>query len=850
MQAGKTRMIRHICICLLFFFSIPLSAQEYGLKFYGHDVTLDKRTELNLTPENFLNLEDEFEISFDLKLDIITPDNIFGYVFRIVNQEDINVDLLSTPTPVGQLNLVIGNNNSVVPVGDATDFVNNWFNFRIKFFLSEDRMVFYTPDSFYVYTDIGFQAKDAFKIIYGANDYQNFKTTDVPSISIRNIRIYERGKLKYYWPLDLRHGSVVKDEIKGKPALVKNPNWLMLSHQSWQLEFKEKYKGYYLTAIDKKNEVIYFLGNQNYHIYSVEEQTFLTKSYNNQSLDLSSNYGAIYNPNDGKVYCYMIDDKQFSSLDTETGEWKHSGFYSYEETKHRHHNSYFDTINNSVYLLGGYGFHKYSNDVIKLDFKDNKVHNLSTNNSIFHPRYLAGLGALNDTVYLFGGYGSETGNQLINPQSYYDLIGYSITEGKFFEKFEVRRIIDDMAVANSMWIDPQTRDFYALIFEKSLFDGYLQLIKGNLDNPGVEMRGDKIPFKFLDIRSYAGLFYSKMQNKLYAFSTYHSENNETHISVHSISYPPDISVEQPLTVASKKNVIILISFLSVAVLILLYILFRRKLKKRNALKTNDTNTQVPVGLFEAPQNNITIRADYQIIFFGGFQVFDKDNNDITNKFSPLLKELFLLITLFTFKNNKGISSEKITEILWFDKSEKSARNNRAVNIAKLRNILNAVGTCELTKKTGYWKIIPETNEIKSDYIDFLQITNSKTNLTKEKIIRLIEITQKGPFLHNLQYEWLDAFKASVSGMIIDTLIEFASSCDIKKEPEFVIQLADCVFNFDIINEDAMILKCRAEYYLGKHSLAKTTYEKFFKEYKIMYAQEYDKSFLKVLEISN
>ena len=39
----------------------------------------------------------------------------------------------------------------------------------------------------------------------------------------------------------------------------------------------------------------------------------------------------------------------------------------------------------------------------------------------------------------------------------------------------------------------------------------------------------------------------------------------------------------------------------------------------------------------------------------------------------------------------------------------------------------------------------------------------------------------------------------------------------------------------------MILKCNAEYFLGKHSLAKLTYEKFIKEYLLLYNEDYKRS---------
>ena len=837
--------MKALCVCLLLLQSLGIFAQEYGLKFYSHNVSLEERTELNLTPESFLKFQDEFEVSFDLKLDINNPNDIFGYIFRIINQDNINVDLISTPTPADQLNIIIGKSNTVIPVETISTIGNSWINIRIKFFLSDDRLVFYTPDSFYVHENIGFNAKDEFKIIFGANDYNQFKTTDVPSISVKDIKIFEKGTLSYHWPLDLRKGNVAYDRLKNKPAFIKNPKWLMLIHQTWQPVFSEELKGYVLIATNEKEGAFYFLGNENFYVFTIEDQILEKKDYINEALLLNSNYRAVYSSDDRKIYCYMMDpDKQFSSLNIETGEWNHFGVSSEYETKHRHHNNFFYPENSSVYLFGGYGFHTYSNDVVRLDFKENAYYQMPSNDSVFHPRYLAGLGALNDTVYILGGYGSQSGNQLINPQSYYDLVGYSIQDSTFFKKFEIPRIIDDMAVANSMWIDPETRDYYALIFEKSLSRGYLQLVKGNLDRPVVEFRGNRIPFRFLDIRSFAGLFYSKQQNQLFAYSIYYDENDNSNVSIHSISYPPDKNMEVT-EVASKRKELLILVVIIVVLLSLAIIFYKRYKQKQKKLAINsDDQSESTDYIDDSP-----VKVNYKIIFFGGFQVYNKNYEDITTKFSPLLKELFLLITLYTFKNNKGVSSEKITEILWFDKTVKSARNNRAVNIAKLRSILGEVGAFDLTKKTGYWKVIPDKQDIKSDYIDFLEITSSKTNLTRQKILRLLQITEKGPFLYNVNYEWLDEFKAAVSEKIIDTLIEFANACDMSKEAEFIIHVTDSVFNFDLVNEDAMILKCRAEYLMGKHSLAKSTYEKFFREYKNMYDQEYEQSFTKVLKMS-
>jgi two-component SAPR family response regulator len=215
-----------------------------------------------------------------------------------------------------------------------------------------------------------------------------------------------------------------------------------------------------------------------------------------------------------------------------------------------------------------------------------------------------------------------------------------------------------------------------------------------------------------------------------------------------------------------------------------------------------------------------------IFLFGDLQFFTPDGNEITKYFTPLLKELFLVIVLYSIKLDRGVSSEKLNEILWFDKSEKSARNNRSVNIAKLKSLLEQMGSCHLSKDTGYWKIEIDYSAISVDYYNYLNIVSNKNKLNKQKILQLTHITQRGNFLSNIEYEWLDAFKSEVSNEIIDSYIQYANGIQIADDPEFLIKLANDIFYFDPVNEEAMIFKCKALVHLGKHSLAKNAFETF------------------------
>jgi hypothetical protein len=49
--------------------------------------------------------------------------------------------------------------------------------------------------------------------------------------------------------------------------------------------------------------------------------------------------------------------------------------------------------------------------------------------------------------------------------------------------------------------------------------------------------------------------------------------------------------------------------------------------------------------------------------FGDFKAISKEGQDITGSFAPILRQLFLIIMLYTIKNGKGISSIKLKEFL-------------------------------------------------------------------------------------------------------------------------------------------------------------------------------------------
>ena len=68
-------------------FPIAILSQEYGLNFKGQSYLLDERTGLEISPNKYVEVKNEFEVSFDLKVDFEKKENGFGYVFRIISKK-------------------------------------------------------------------------------------------------------------------------------------------------------------------------------------------------------------------------------------------------------------------------------------------------------------------------------------------------------------------------------------------------------------------------------------------------------------------------------------------------------------------------------------------------------------------------------------------------------------------------------------------------------------------------------------------------------------------------------------------------------------------------------------------
>ncbi|MDR1919861.1 MAG: hypothetical protein LBQ65_09485 [Tannerellaceae bacterium] len=852
-------MIKH---CLLtFLLCTPLYiwgvTTQYGLKFHSYEVEKEKRTGLNLTPNKPFSFPDGFVLSFDVNFN---PDWVhpFGSIFRVVTEDRHHIDfILSEIGSTGETMVsFISSSDGILfeqpfDAGSGIDY-GRFIPVEIGLDIRKGLVTASVGSRQFSQQTSSLKSFRHSSILFGKSHYPRFQTTDVPSFTMKNLRINNiDGRPLYEWPLAEHTDQGVYDKLKEHFARCENPEWLLDRHAFWQKQISLETRLHPQFCYNRdKNEVAVF-DQDTFICFHLDSGTLVKNKLSKRPVYTYSNSNnLIYNPFTKTYHCYLFDlstGLEVLVYDSLTGDWNQS-----REMKHPpeywHHNRFFSPIDSNLYLMNGYGHHKYKNIVNRYDY-----HTLSWEPVLFkgdriQPRYLSGLGAIDEQhLILFGGHGSESGNQEVLPQCFYDLYTLDLQTLEAKKRWEMESPALDFVVGNSLVPAADGQSFYALAFPHQQFYSSLVLLEISMNRPEYRVVADSIPFYFEDIKSNADLYLDPSGGSLIAVVVMPLSESSSQLTVYTLSNPPLASAE--LYQAERKGGFWLILLYALAGLLcvgalalaLAASLFFRERKGR------------PVLTAAPPVKNIpsTEQAECRqaIYLFGDLQILDKDGLDLAKEFTPMQRQLFTLLLLYTEKNGKGVSSSKLKDTLWFDKSEKNAKNNRGVFVNKLRQIFEQIGMIYIKNQDLYWSLEID-DSLYCDYIEAMrqmkELSRNKKDASSEEVKSLLSIVGKGELLPNLQVEWIDGFKSDFSNKLIDLLLDIYKQSDIRKSCQVCINLADVIFIHDSLNEDALSIKCHHLVQMGKYGLAQKVYAIFVKEYKTLFNADFAYSFEQVI----
>ena len=832
-----TKSIVLVILCLISLNGNSEVIYNRGLHFRSFEVDQDKRTGLNLTPDNKILTPGGFTLKFDIQLQ--RQSNNFGYVFRLIANDSINIDLVSDITSSDFLFSLVTGAKSLMKVRrqEIENFrENTWMTVTLVYDKDRDSIALLVND-LRKSAGISIEKLISINLFFGLNSHPTFATTDVPPMTIRNIRIFnDKNELKRHWKLEKHLQDRLYDEILKKKAITVNPVWEIDKHVKWQ-RVAQLFIPYELPQIayDSTNGRIFFAKSSSIYLYDIihkKSDTLFAKKgeiYNTMSNQL------VYDAKLNQLISYSFDNHNLATFDFKLLEWTNENTQRITP-QFWHHTKYYDAKDSTLLTFGGYGYHKYKSDVMRYSFatKEWKQHDLSP---AISPRYLGSLGYLDDNQLLyFGGYGSKTGNQDEFPHNYYDLYKINSKTLEVKKMWELVPPAEHFTNSNSLVVNKEKNTFYNLAYSNTRYSTCIKLKEYSIDKPEFKIVGDTIPFKFKDVESYCDLFYSPKTSELLAV-TIVTRNNKSEVNIYSIAYPPMIPSDVIQAEEPQNNW----GWYFLSTLILLPIAYFIKKQKSKRDKFNKK-----VNAYLNFEYN-TIKPELKpssINLLGYFQLIDKDGINITGNFTATTSQMLVLMILHTVKNGQGISTQELTEILWPDKDTDSSRNSRNVYMSKLRLLIKNVGNIELVNQNNYWSVTID-KDVFCDYKNVMllidQVKNHH-NYNTELVNELVSVASRGLLLPNLQEEWVDVFKGDYTNLVIETLSFLLQNEEIRKDPVLVLHIADAILKHDCIEEDIVKLKVSTLYNLGRKSQAKQCFDKFQDSYKNFMGIAYKDSF--------
>jgi DNA-binding SARP family transcriptional activator len=818
--------------------------QSHGLQFSSHEVVQEKRTSLILTSKRQVCFKDEAEISFDLNF---RPglETYFGYIIRLITADGQNIDVVYNQRFLN-FNFVIGESYNGVFEIDQKALTSQWIRVKIMLDSKTRQAALYVNDVLKSRGRANIAAQTCMDIIFGTSDKEGFQTVDIPPMRVKDVRIVENSNLKYEWRLSESSGIQAVDHVSQTTAMVKNPVWIKPRHQVWQPLHSFEVKGAASVAFDSRDEILYVVSVDSLYSIFINNGAIAEKRLAKSRETLLPGNQSIFDTQFNKLFNFYFDERVVSVYDTVTNTWS-DNFRPALLTEYWHANNFISSVDTSLYIVGGYGQLRYKNGIWRYHIPSGNWDSIETKGDFFMPRYLAALGTnINrDTAFIIGGYGSNSGNQAVNPKYNYELLLFSVKDHTIKQIYALKEPDQQFCFVNSLVIDTATDDFYSLVYPTNRFNSRLQLFKGSLSSPEYKIFGDTLPYSFHDIESFANIFYSPISKKLIAVTLFTSKENVTAFKSYTIDFPPnDLDIAPSQTDITERNLLMLIVAAFACFGFVYYISTLRRV-----WKVPPAPGKTPVMPVEAHQPLIIRTTEVRpgVFLFGQFHANDSHGEDITKLFTPLLKELFLLIIIYTIRNGKGISSEALNEILWHDKSEKDAKNNRSVNLAKLKTIIEKIGDCVIVKEAGFWQFQNNDPDVYVDYQYYVGLQSQKPVIDREYILKLLHLTQHGSFLAQTEYSWLDDIKADISNTIINQCTQYIEKTSIAEEAELVVEICTCIFMFDRLNEQALEFKCKSLIHLKRHALANTAYLKFTKEYREIYQEDFPRSFNEIIK---
>lgn len=835
-----------LCVCVN---TVQAEKYDYGLSFNAQKSPAINRTSMQLDGGRSFTLQKNLEITFDMYIRANEPE--FGGILNLVlnGKQDMHFMIASDETSNICLALIY---KDVIKLLRVPIVKEKWLPVSVTLNRGNNTVsVSYGKHR----TMINVPLKNCGSVSMSFGCVEGLVQEVAPMI-VRNVSVRQDGRQTRFWRLAQHNGNICYDELAHAEAVTSSPSWQLDKHVQWRLVYSANIQKNVDVAFNPDGARFYLVYDDAVEEY--DDRGFMRKRYH-----VSDGYAApkyfphcFYDVVKKKIAVYSIRTRNVSYFSFETGRWSNENRTFLDATNYNHAIA-LNPADSSYYFFGGYGLYSYRNDLYRLAPGTSKLQRVSYSPMI-PPRFAAAMAIVGNKLYILGGRGNKVGRQAVESYFYYDLWEIDLRTHKARQLWDGKESLKTVGLmlTSSMVYNKKDGCLYVVNME----DNGGLLLKISIDKPWYKAVSRHIG----NVEQYQDfdydMFWSPKNRKMYLVVDKMMVDKSHHLSIYSINTPllNEVEISQNFQEASSGKwwIYVVAAVIIVGFGAVIFVCVRRrnlhKVVVAPAVETvpnSDTVTVDTAGTGSIRKNDTELvggrhyfdRSRSSISILGGFNVRDRNGNDITSLFTRKIKDMLVLLILYTERDSVGLSVKKLTDILWYDKESNLARNNRNVSTSKLRLLLEKVGNVEISNENGYMRIV-WGDGVFCDYhalrncLDEFYNGGSTDGVLVEKIK---ELMLYGPLLPEMSVNWLDEFKAKNSDTSIDILRKILALEKEKGDMNAQLLMADIMFLHDPLSEEALAVKCSILFRQGKKSIAKNVYDSFCKEYKDTLADDFD-----------
>lgn len=826
---------------ILFSAALPQTLSGQGLRFNGLERQIDERTSYRVFDRKRPAFNGDLSIKFKLQTYM---DAEAGLIFRLQDSKRPEIPALilfyDGATDRHRFYVNIEKQRTAIslsfkkPHGGRT---SGWMNVEFRL-LTEDGMAMLSVDSDTVYASINQTGRHILPdLVFGKNDYN----IDIPSFSIRELSVGNKME-EYRFPLDEETGTLVSEDGGKVFGSVVNPVWLAGDHHRWIKDFSRTSSQFLCAGYDDNTHEIRTFDKDSITYYNVLDGTVRRKAFANEcpvSITIGTNF---LDGKNGRIIAYEVNyDKSWkgpvtvAALDTLTLTWTTLSTDQMEMQMH-HHSEWLDADSGQFYIYGGFGNGRYNGEFRRMNVRTGQWETCPelTGDALW-PRYFCAMGysKFDGSLYIYGGMGNESGRQIVGREYFYDLYQVDPVTFEVRKKWALDSWEGPNCVAARNMAICEEDGFYALCYPESVTESSLQLYRFAMKDGKHVKLGSTIPIFSDKITTNANLFYDRELGKMIALVEESKDDISSSVTAYTISYPPKAPIIEETPV--QMNTLLWFIFASAALvsvtIVILAILYLRSRKYRS------------FEMMDYERHGARIRPVKEcpdsIFLFGDTMLLSSSGEDITAMMTERLKEAFLLILYYTAEG--GISSRRLSGMMWPDKEEETSKNVRGVTLNNLRKILAKINGIHLIFKEKRYSI-ECTGPIFCDYVECLK----ELECYSPGNDRLLSILARGKFLRDEKNILLDRMKEDMENKIVPAVTSEAGWRFGNEDWGNALLCTDILFEIDPFNENALAVCVRTLCKIGRSDEARVRYNNFITQYKKDYDEDYPVSFENVL----